>query len=174
MHPEYKHFLDDKGVGNPPVTYLWAIEVGFRAYSSNVHCMGTCPLRSPDYWGSVDKWRKREAYISLARYVKHNTHVPYKNWRNFDFKDFADRKRYATTFERRHLPLTDGNDAVHFKRCKYDWDKHAYNPRPKKIKTKKCKVSTPSPVAAGAASAAVDTPKVRMRYDVETDTMVPI
>ena len=67
QHPEYNHFLEDKGEGNPPLTYLWAIEVGFRNYSSDIYCMGTFPLRSPEYWGKVDKWRKREAYISLVR-----------------------------------------------------------------------------------------------------------
>ena len=171
-HPEYKHFLEDKGEGRPPMTYLWAVEVGLRNYASDIFCMGTCPLRSREYWGTVDKWRKREAYISLVRYVTKNGHVSYKNWRNFDFKDFTQRQRCTATFERRHLPRSDGNDGKHFPRVKFDWDKHAYNPRPKKVKPGK--YSTPSPATAAESSPAVDTPTVRMRYDVETDAMVPM
>ena len=46
-NPEWEEFLDDKGVGDPPIEYLAAVELGLRQYDIvGIHTMGTRTLRS--------------------------------------------------------------------------------------------------------------------------------
>ena len=47
---EWRPFLDDKGVGQPPMEFLVALEEGIREFASCVHCMGTRALRSRAHW----------------------------------------------------------------------------------------------------------------------------
>ena len=67
---QWKTFFNDRGDGNPPASYLAAIEEGFRSYGSDKFTMGRSALKSRKRWGSVSKWRKREAYITLVRSVE--------------------------------------------------------------------------------------------------------
>ena len=172
-HPQHKKFLDDKGSGSPPVEYLWLVEMGFRAYADNVHAMGASPLRSRRYWGEVDKWRKRECYISLVRFVLNSGQMSYRHWKNFLFTDYTLRQRSTLTFERRHLPLSNGLDEEHFKGKSFDWGKHQFIPakrgrKAKKSTTRSSESQSTPPAASASASSQV------MQYDVENDCMVPL
>ena len=62
-----------------------------------------------DWTHPCRKWRKREAYIALMRYIK--TDEPYRQWDCFRFEDYLDRQDWAETFHKRHLPLSNGDPA---------------------------------------------------------------
>ena len=95
--------------------------------------MGTKPLRSPEYWESVDQWRKREAYIVLERFLLgYSSSV--RQWDCFLFRDFLQRQRATITFVKRHLPLSDDKDLENFDgTLEFDWDKHRYSPKKRSI-----------------------------------------
>ena len=172
-HPEndWEHFLTDKGEGNPPMEYLIAFELGLRNYGTQPHAMRTHPLRTPEYWGQVPKWRKREAYIALARFLTKQT-ADYKQWDCFRFDDFASRQRMARTFNARHFPLSDGNDEKNFHgQMNFDWTKHAYSPRKKQSSTTRVKKKNVT-ATVDVKSASVDTRP--MVYDVEKNCLVPL
>ena len=81
------------------------------------------------------KWRKREAYIALARYlIKADT--GYKQWDCFRFSDYTMRRAMGKTFEVRHYPLSNGKDDENFGKgvVDFDWAKHAYTPT-KRVKS---------------------------------------
>ena len=166
---EWTTYLMDNGKGSPPVEYLIAFEEGLRNYADCVHSLGTRPLRSKKTWASVAKWRKREAYIALARYLL-RADTGYKQWDCFRFEDYTMRMRMGLTFEVRHYPLSDGNDDEHFGKgnMKFDWTKHAYTP-PKRVKSEPGEYKSPSATA--------DTPESRhdtpMIFDVELGKLVP-
>ena len=159
------HFLDDKGKGSPPKEYLWLVELGLRKYASDVHAMGTNPLRSRKRWENVAPWRKREAYIAVGRHLLGEP-ADYKTWTSFRWTDYHSRKALGRTFIKRHLPKSDGQDDTHFGGdYKFDWDKHSREPR---TKTKRV-------VASASASASVASKNMErpMMYDIEKDCMVP-
>ena len=64
---------------------------------------------SPERWSKVDLWRKREAYITLARKLL-GQQMDYRQWDCFSFDDFMFRKRCGMVFVKRHFPLSDGDD----------------------------------------------------------------
>ena len=131
---DWYHFLNDRGQGSPPVEYLVAVEKGLRNYCDDVHAMGTHPLRSRRHWSRVRKWRKRETYIGVARFLLGMT-SGYRQWDCFLFEDYTSRQIMSLTFNVRHYPLSDGNDRHHFgESMTFDWDSHRYNPT-RKIKT---------------------------------------
>ena len=172
-HPEWEKFLLDKGVGDPPIEYLVALELGLRQYGvSGVHTMGTRPLRSREYWGNVDVWRKREAFIALVRYLK-DFPSDYKQWDCFLFTDYIMREEATLTFMRRHLPLSDGNDEEHFgDAMEFDWEKHAYVARKKK-KSVKSVAKKPMPKKVIPKTSGAKSEKV-MIYDAEKGFLVPL
>ena len=50
----------------------------------------------------------------------------YKQWDCFLFSDYSIRRQLATTFDVRHLPLSDGNDEENFEgKLVFDWAAHA-------------------------------------------------
>ena len=168
---KYHKYLRDRGEGNVPMEYLVAFELGLRNYSLDVHAMGTSPLRTPWYWGHIDLWRKREAYIALGRHLlgyKPN----YQQWDCFLWTDYVCRQLLGKTFLVRHYPLTDGDDEANFgDALKFDWDKHAYapvKPEPKAVcnssKTGTGMVTPPSKKKAS------DKPMI---YDVEKGCLIP-
>ena len=107
--PQYLSLLSDKGAGEAPVEFLAAVETGMRKYGDDKYCMGVGALRTPDRWSSVDLYRKREAYITVARFVKYNA-SSYRKWQSFLWTDFFVRHVLSVTFEARHAPLSDGQD----------------------------------------------------------------
>ena len=160
---DWFHFLDDKGAGSPPDKYLWLVEDGLRRYASDVHAMGTNPLRSETRWSEVAVWRKREAYIAVARHLLDMPEF-YKTWTKFRYTDYTSRQILARTFEVRHLPLSDGLDNEHFGgEYSFDWDAHMLQPRKKK------RVKSSGSSRAVCASATQP-----MTYDVEKGRMVPL
>lgn len=162
---QWKPFIDDKGEGDPPVEYLAAFEEGLREYGHNVHSLGTRPFRSRTYWGkNVDKWRKREAYIALGRAVLGYS-AGYKQWDNFSFQDYVSRAVMSKTFLKRHLPLSDGQDEIHFKgKLTFPWSKY-------EDKKKKTRVKQEETAVSSSTSSTGVVPS--MIFDIELGCMVP-
>lgn len=107
--PTLLMFLKDRGAGAPPMEYLAAVEKGLRQFGNKIHCMGSTALKSATSWAAVQPWRKREAYIAVARILLNESHN-YKNWSNFNWGDYELRQALAVTFVSRHLALSDGTD----------------------------------------------------------------
>ena len=168
-NPSWAGYLQDLGKGEPPMEYLIHIELGLRNYGmASCHLMGTKPLRSPTYWGLVDVWRKREAYIALARFLL-GYPAAVRQWDCFLFSDIQQRQSATITFTKRHLPLSDGNDVDNFDgQMQFDWGLHAYSP-------KRSRKSTPQSVTV---SSATPPPKARSRrvqvYDPVLDRLVVV
>ncbi len=167
---DWAKFLTDKGEGNPPMEYLVEFELGLRNYGTQPHAMCTKPLRTPEYWSEVPRWRKREAYIALARFLTKQT-ADYKQWDCFRFTDYTSRQRMARTFNARHFPLSDGNDEKNFcGQMNFDWAKHSYAPRKKR--------SSGTTVKKKNVTVTVDVESMEktrpMVYDVENDCLVPL
>ena len=144
---EFTQLLMDHGKGDDTVEYLAAFELGLCRYSDDIFALGTHPLRNREYWSKVSLWRKREAYIALARHVLKRD-PNYNQWDCFRFRDYQDRQSLSRTFMKRHLPLSDGRDEVHFQgKLTFDWDKHAYSPVKRKgsgVVKKEVKKTKPS------------------------------
>ena len=168
---EWRIFLMDKGEGNPPMEYLVAFEEGLRNYGHNVHSLGTGPFRSRRAWRDVAKWRKREAYIALARYLLH-ADTGYKQWDCFRFVDYTMRRTLGLTFEVRHLPLSDGKDEINFKgQLKFDWSKYVVQSK-RRVKSEPGEYK-PSKTEEGSCSTTTgDAPL--MVFDVELGKLVPL
>ena len=132
---DWTKYLMDNGKGSPPLEYLMSFEEGLRNYSSCVHSMGTRPLRSRESWSNVSKWRKREAYIALGRYLL-KADTGYKQWDCFRFIDYTMRQTLGKTFDIRHYPLSNGRDEENFGKnnMKFNWEKHVYN-IPRRVKS---------------------------------------
>ena len=168
----WTNLLTDGGESKAPMEYLVAVEEGLRGFGADgVHTMGTMPLRSRLYWSRVDKWRKREAYIALARYVL-GIKTDYKQWDCFRFSDYSLRQRLHRTFNTRHFPLSDGKDQEHFGgMMKFDWSVYeGYSPRKKKKTTQ----SSPKHRVVNVTDTDVGNPAQVMVYDVENDCLVPL
>ena len=149
--------------------YLIAFEEGLRKYSADIYALGTNPLRSRKYWAQVPLWRKREAYIALARSLLGRS-PDYKQWDCFRFADYQDRQALAKTYVIRHHPLSDGNDEDNFKGefC-FDWDQHHYSPNVRRPSASTAvKVEPKMRKRDGAAK-----DNITMIYDVEKGCLVP-
>ena len=176
---DWAKFLDDKGVGTVPDEYLAAIELGLRNYHKSVHAMGTHPLRSPSFWGNkVDLWRKREAYIALARNLL-GSKPEYQQWDCFLFSDYTQRQRLTLTFVKRHLPLSDGDDEHFNGHLKFDWAEHAFTLKRKKSRSPKeeptvVKRVRRKPKNVKPPSRQNVKNKKPMVYDVEKGVLVPM
>ena len=72
--------------------------------------MGIGPTRllTKSVYRLIDPWRKMECYITGVR-VRRGRHT-YRKWEEFSWKDYKERDALATTFNVRHLPLSDGED----------------------------------------------------------------
>ena len=164
----WTEYLMDKGEGNPPVEYLVAFEEGLRNYADCVHSLGTRPLWSKQAWRNVAKWRKREAYIALARYLL-RADSGYKQWDCFRFADFTMRVTMGLTFENRHYRLSDGEDDKNFGKgnMNFDWKKHSYVPT-KRVKSEPGEYKAKNVVDTSATD---ETPMI---YDVELGKLVPL
>ena len=68
--------------------------------------MGTNAMRSAEDWTRVHKWMKRESYIAAAR--RKLERGSYCQWDHFSWTDYVERQALALTFEKRHLPLSNG------------------------------------------------------------------
>ena len=154
------------------MTYLVEFEKGLRNYSSSVHSLGTRPLRSRSYWGNkVQLWRKREAYIALARHLLCAS-PEYMQWDCFKFEDYVMRQVLAKTFCVRHLPLSNGKDEENFNgELKFNWVKHEYK-APKRV-SRPTHVKKEIKLPKDSSSAA---PKSQqpMIFDVELGELVPM
>jgi len=168
---DWTPYLMDRGKGNPPMEYLIAFEQGLRNYGQNVHSLGTRPLRSKDTWAQVAKWRKREAYIALARYVL-KADTGYKQWDCFRFEDYTMRRAMGLTFEVRHYPLSNGRDDENFGKgmMKFDWEKHAYVP-PKTVKSEPGEYQSQTNTPTCSPAPKGDKPMI---FDVELGKLVPL
>ena len=94
----------------------------------------------------------------------------YNQWDWFLFSDYTQRKRVTVTFNRRHLPLSDGMDEENFDRdLEFNWEGHHYSPK-KKVKQVKAKPR----VKKSAPRNNTQRPKQIMIYDVKTDCLVPM
>jgi hypothetical protein len=170
----WQPFLEDKGDEEAPMEYLAAIESGLRNYAMHsVHTMGTKALRSRAYWAKVDPWRKREAYIALVRFLR-GLKADYNQWDCFLWCDYTQRKRATVTFNRRHLPLSDGMDEENFDgHLEFDWEEHHYSPK-KKVKQVKAAPRVKKSAPRNTTQRSKQTENQIMVYDVEKDCLVPM
>ena len=106
--PDLKRFLQDRGVGTPPIEYMAAVETGLRALGTDLYAMGSRAIDSKARWGAVQLWRKSEAYIAAGRFVLGSG--PLRNWSSFKWEHYKERQSMARTFRVRHFPVSDGND----------------------------------------------------------------
>ena len=116
--PSLKPLLEDEGVAQAPPEYLAAVEEGLRAYGENVYAMGCGAIKSRFAWLKVETWRKREAYITVVRYV--NKKPTYKKWTCFRWEDYTHRLLAGKTFHVRHEPLTSS--------CNVSYEPHLADP----------------------------------------------
>ena len=167
----YQPFLMDKGNGDPPLKYLITFEEGLRNYASCVHSLGTRPLRSRTSWANVAKWRKREAYIALCRYLI-SADTGYRQWDCFRFDDYTMRQTMGLTFDVRHYPLSNGQDEKNFGEgsFKFDWKKHHYSP-PKRVKSEIGEYQSSELTQQPSTPSKDDVPMI---YDVELGKLVPL
>ena len=111
-HPDWEKFVDDMGVGEPPRSYLCAVEEGIRSYAFDPKAKLTMGTRSESLtregYGRIRCYRKMEAYITAVRFKRGRT--TYNKWNNFLWTDYYERNTLAQTFKVRHLPLSDGED----------------------------------------------------------------
>ena len=188
----WKTFLTDKGVGSPPMEYNILIEDGLRYVASCVcvvcvlyeHflsrvrsscdcylCMGISALKSREFWSRVKRFRKTERYIAVSRHCLQLS-ADYKQWDCFSFADYQNRQALIKTFEKRHFPLSNGEDETNFGgEYNYEWnseskpaivkpDPDAPNPNPNPT-SGVTTVSDPNP-----------TPP-KMIFDVDLGELVP-
>ena len=100
-------FLTDKGAGNPPLEFLIALELGLREYVSvDRAAYGSYANFNYREYTLVELWRKREAYIGLARYILGRGN--YSKYVNYNWADYTLRLALCKTFEVRHWPYTNG------------------------------------------------------------------
>ncbi len=162
--PDREDWLCDGGVDEVPNEYLALVEKGFRAYHPHVFAMGQSCMTSREAWQSVHPWRKREAYIAMARHVLKRGN--YRQWDCFSWADYQERQLMARTFTMRHLPLSNG-EKLHDRFVGYledpkSWDESA----------KKTKRFVPKREVGGGA----DEPRCEnvMVFDVEKQMLVPL
>ena len=125
--------------------------------------------------GKTHIWRKREAYIAAVRrwYERAN----YNHWKNFTWKDFNERQDLRITFDKRHFPVSDGNDHPCFDgkvtRLKsWDKEKKVLNRKTGKNRKRKSKTKSPQqPVKKNKKSRGDSGLKV---YDHRTNTIVSV
>ena len=109
-NPDWDKFLDDNGAGSPPNLYFAAFEMGLRLMCKDKHTMGSSALKSRDKWATgVHLWRKREAYIALARFLRND--CPYKKWHCWLYHHYVERIEFGDTYKERHWHMFE---ASHF------------------------------------------------------------
>jgi len=174
-NPSWAQFLDDKGEGTAPRSYLIAVEEGIRAYAFAPNAkstMGVPPHKATKQtYSHTMPYRKMECYITGVRYKRGKS--SYRKWEDFAWVDFTERNLLASTFIARHLPLSDGND--HFGGELKDppqWGSNAESvsapskPKPVNRKRKKRKLKQVKPEPAHAEP-------VPMRFDPVSQSLVP-
>ena len=107
-NPELLSKVNDKGVGEVPPSYTAAVEEGMRSHGGDLHAMGTHAMRSAEDWHKVRPWMKREAYIAAVRTKLGRG--SYWQWDHFSWDDYVERQTLTLTFNKRHLPLSDGKN----------------------------------------------------------------
>ena len=123
-------------------------------------------MKSRKAWHGVTKWRKREAYIAMARFVLQREN--YQQWDCFNWQDFEERELMSRTFTVRHWPLTSG-DKQHDRFDGYIKDPKSWDT---KAKGKKAKKFVPTRVI-GARNDEPQCDSV-MVWDMEKQMLVPL
>ena len=138
-----------------------------RSSCDCVLSMGTGALKSPTHWAQVKRWRKIERYIALGRHCLQLS-PGYKQWDCFDFDDHVNRNDLIKTFEKRHLPLSDGNDELNFHNLyNYKWKQP--------VSKAKAQVKTDPDTPEGAVNSvtvSVKSTPPTMVYDVDLGCLV--
>ena len=106
-------WLTDENAALASPKYLAAVETGMR----NLALAGckTFPrgsIATRDAWHKVSPWRKRQCYVFIARHYLGKANL--KPYNNFRWSDHLLRERLIKTFDKRHLPLSDGTQTTHF------------------------------------------------------------
>ena len=171
---ELTALLLDHGKGEAPAEYLVAVEEGLRAMGTkSVHTMGGGAMNSSESWGKVSPWRKREGYIACVRYYLERGNL--RKWQNFSWRDFQERQSARITFEKRHLPLSDGKDHSEFLGLlsePEDWGK----PPKKRVRRKRNprEVVKKESAQKKQSNEVEDDDNTMMMYDPDSNSMVPV
>lgn len=168
-HSEWSKFLDDKGSGSPPQSYMIAVEKGIRSYAFAKNAkltmgIGKTKTVTRTVYCQIHAWRKIECYIAGIRFRRERP--SYRKWEDFSWLDFVERENLMKTFVVRHLPKSDGDD--HFGGLLKDppeWDGSVGTPVQKKPKKGKHNKVKREPQNHG---------NVPMRFDVEKGSLVPV
>ena len=77
-HKDWEAFMSDRGVGEPPLQYNIAVEVGIRSYALQPDAkltMGVGKARVCTKWiyKGITPWRKMETYITAVRFRRGKT-----------------------------------------------------------------------------------------------------
>ena len=133
-NPGWVSFLDDRGSGKVPDSYLIAVEKCLRAFGTDRFAMGTFAMNSPDEWHHIKlMWRKIECYIALVRYVK--GHESYGKYQHYYWPDYLLRTALRATFIARHWPYSNGTKRLKGLLPPKDWA-NPVNRRKRKRKSK--------------------------------------
>lgn len=172
----YVRFLDDKGVGKPPIRYLAAVENGLREHGKDLHAMGTNALRSREDWNRVPFWKNREAYIAICRYKAGLG--SYHQWDNFQLSDFMHRMNCSMTFRKRHSTLRYASDSSVFKghvKDPKEWSEGRTSPaRSRKKKATGRGTTKVDPVMEGSKSDSDSDDCTMLIFDPVKGELVPV
>ena len=112
---EATKWLTDKGAGTASTKFLAAFEAGIRKLAlvgSRAFPRGSIASRAA--WEKVEAWMKRQCYFFIARH--HLGKENLKAYNDFRWEDHVLRERLTKTFDKRHLPVSDGRQKVNFPR----------------------------------------------------------
>lgn len=165
MHYKHKYTYHNYTSRSPIFTQVLVLQV---------HALGSGTMKSVETWGDRQlAHRKREGYI--AAYRSYFELGNYKNWNKFREQDFKLRASLTLTFNKRHLPLSDGLEHKEFADLLEVPEEWLEGSSPKKITSKPTKkkpdtkIATPpkkkikiEKPAAAAAAADVPVPKLVM------------
>ena len=147
--PDLKDFLTDKGEAEAPIEYLVTVEQGLRSFGKDKFAFGTFAMDSETEWhDSSLNWRKRECFISMARYVLGLG--GYAKYIHFRWSDFVSRSVMTKTFNNRHVQYSSGESRLTELSNPAEWD----SPLNRRKRKRSQDQDTPSSSSTGESPAA--------------------
>ena len=179
------------GEGEAPETLFVAVEQSLRNFGGDpkvihqpypypleytnvippIQAMGKFAMDSETEWVAVLIWRKRECYISFARYYRKMK--PYAKYQHFKWSDYTSRSRMIKTFNNRHAMYTDGRLRLEGLEDPPQWAQNVNNRvglRSKKTATTTSENSHQKPTESAAAASAATGPA--KEWDSENESWV--
>ena len=67
-------------------------------------------ILSKERWHACEAWRKRSCYEYISRKILGRPNL--QNWNDFCWEDYIERNQFIRTFNKRHLPVTNGTSVL--------------------------------------------------------------